>query len=211
VNRFPSYANVVALCLYGYSVAVSAACAVGLTPARVAASTFPVFTEHSQGTAFSVGDGVAVTAGHVCAAAAFGADHSMFARIEDGYDGLSLAVPAVLTGFERSETPGADVCVILVRGAPPPIPLAAAEPAPGTPDGASGYPGGVKETSGGVYLGHGVTASHVDHGSSGGPVFTRDGVYGVVTQLTDEGLGAVTPVAELRRVLKRLGVRPEAP
>lgn len=179
-----------------------------VTPEVADPSVYRVETSEVTGTAWTVANGYAVTAGHVCRHSEHEADHAIWLKT------AMWTVPATPIIWEMTPGPEADVCVLATHGPLGyPLILAQDEPAVGAPDTAIGYPNEQHSESHGVYAGHGNTSAPVDHGSSGGPVFTPAGVYGIVTQcrrdvpVCNGALGAaLTPVAEIKHVLELAGV-----
>ena len=167
-----------------------------------------------QGTAWIASPGLAVTAGHLCDFAANRSDDHSLWLVSDRFQEPVRTVEWNLTG-DASD----DWCLLRADGSTGrPLVLAAVPPAVGTADTADTYPDGVHTVSHGVVLptveGEAATSAAVDHGSSGGPVFTPAGVYGIVAQCraTAEELcapgsegAALTPIDVIKSALDGLG------
>lgn len=168
-----------------------------VSPAAADASVFEVLTASgAQATGFVLASGYAMTAGHVCVHATEpGKDHETYARTATG-----RMVPLKIVMFEMSEGPEADLCLMTfdVDALGPAMVLAREGPSPGMIDHTLGFPRDVHTLSSGVYLGGGILTDSCDHGLSGGPAFTLEGVFGVVVQMPPVGVGcAVTMLPEI--------------
>lgn len=168
-----------------------------VTPAVATPETFEVLISEGTGTAFAVGPHTVITAGHVC-----------YLEAAEGHENIWLrtgrvAIRAKMVAWEMTPDVSGDLCVLHTDAdLGPGLILADAPPQFGAKDTVIGYPLGVFTVSHGTVVGPAVTTAPHDHGSSGAPMFTDRGVYGVVVQ---EGT-AQCPVSELRRFLDEVGV-----
>lgn len=177
-----------------------------VTPTVVDGETFQAIADEGTGTAFAIGHHTALTAGHVCYMEAIDGHDQLWLRTGGA---IPMAIRARVIAWEMTPGSEGDLCVLHTDAdLGPGLILADHEPRIGAPDTIIGYPRGHYSSTTGVYAGNGRTTNYSDHGSSGAPVFTQRGVYGVVTQGWPDGTlhAEVTGVTEIKRFLDELGV-----
>lgn len=178
-----------------------------VTPEVADPSVYLAETAAGTGTAWVAAQGFLVTAGHVCEHAADGAP--VWLHATSGW-----RVPAHPVVWEESLDPYKDACVLKADGpVGDPLILADAEPFPGMPDTVIGYPNRIHTVTHGFYQSDWESSAPVDHGNSGGPVFTARGVYMIVIQprpghlFEPEAGSAGTSVFEIRALLDSVDAR----
>lgn len=143
-----------------------------ITPNVAERDTFEVVSSQLSGTAWAVDPYNFVTAGHVCE---WGDQEVVLV-----HGARRIPVVRVAWNFEMQPC-GADVCLLhsdypLATG----LVLAKEMPKAGTAVCYVGYPQGEYTEACGHYLGDNQTDFPTDHGASGSPVFSQDGVFGVL-------------------------------
>jgi len=171
-----------------------------MSPAVARQSIYRVESQTAGGTAFVISHGLLLTAGHLCVHAA--------ENFESIYleDGLRLA-PTKVLGMEMSEGPEQDLCVLstdVETGAP--LEFSSSLPWKYESTLVIGYPHGDYAETRGVWTGGGRNTAPCDHGNSGSPILTMDGVVGVLVQApSDDPTGKTgclsTELPEIRAFL----------
>jgi hypothetical protein len=193
-----------------------------LTPDIVRLATYKLSTPDYMGTAWAVDKHHLVTAGHMC-------------EVEGPFKVMRnyRYLPVTPIVWEYG-TGVADLCVLYTpRDLDSWLIVAEKMPAVGDSTSYVGYPNGEYTESTGVYLGDldgseehwndAVFTAPCDHGASGSPVYTRNGVWGVLVRIRTDG-GNVHPGSEgcvaisldyLKSILDNAGVKyvtpPELP
>ena len=183
-----------------------------LTPGVVSYSTYKIYMDDRQGTAWVVDKHHLVTAGHVCRG---GGDAVIQGDIR------SFRASPVLWSYGNGVH---DLCVLETRVAlERPLVVADVMPRVGDPVFFVGYPSGEYVESSGTFLGdldgdwtynNAVSSAPCGPGASGSALYTSQGVWGVlVRQRTDGGYihdpsegCAVVDLQELRRFLREAGI-----
>lgn len=149
-----------------------------VTPDIATQGTYQVVSSQLSGTAWAVDEHNFITAGHVCE---WGDQEVVLVS-----GARRIPVERVTWSFEM-KTGGADICLLhsnypLATG----LVLATEMPAVGTDVCYVGFPREVFVQRCGHYIGNSETDISTDHGASGSPVFSKDGVFGVLVSLRPE-------------------------
>lgn len=178
-----------------------------VTPEIATQGTYQVVSSQLSGTAWAVDEHNYITAGHVCE---WGDQDVVLVS-----GARRIPVSRVTWSFEM-KSGGADICLLhsnypLATG----LVLATEMPKAGTGVCYVGYPRGEFVKLCGHYIGNNETDFPTDHGASGSPVFSQDGVFGVLVSLRpepgmtpDDGF-VLTDLSQIQDLLVNMPVSPD--